>query len=399
MSTPGAHLPPLPGEPACVPIRTRGGAYDTVIGRGVLNSLGPLVRSWLRHPAARVFLAFDAALSARLVGGVRDSLASAGFAVSSHPLKGDEAHKTLGVVGGVLELLAEGRQERWEPVVTLGGGVVGDLAGFAAAIYRRGVPLVQCPTTLLAMVDASVGGKTGVNLNLAREQGGPRLLKNMVGAFHHPVGVVADVSALGTLGERDFRCGLGECVKHAMLGADLGDPPLLDWTEAQGERILAREDAALVELIARNVRVKANVVEADEREEAGAGGRALLNLGHTFGHAIETMPGLSPEGEPGRAPLRHGEAVALGLVAACRAAVATGLCDAGLEARVRHLLTRFGLPCKVHGLPEAAAVVAAMSHDKKVSGGRLRLVLPVAAGRCRVVEGTAAAVGIGALRA
>jgi 3-dehydroquinate synthase len=231
------------------------------------------------------------------------------------------------------------------------------------------------------MVDASVGGKTGVNL----AAGGGDLHKNMVGAFHQPRAVIADVDVLRSLPERFFRAGLAECVKHAMIGADWGDPGLVDWTASARARIAAHDTGTLIELVSRNVRIKATVVGRDEREEDQSGGRALLNLGHTFAHAIEPLPGLSPDGNPAHAPLQHGEAVALGLVAAARGAVALGKCPADLADRTVALLNDFGLPTRVRGLPPADQVLARMHHDKKVLGGRLRLILPTAPGRAAVI--------------
>ena len=244
---------------------------------------------------------------------------------------------------------------RGSPLVALGGGVAGDVAGFAAATYLRGVPFVQCPTSLLAMVDASVGGKVGVNL----PQG-----KNLVGAFHQPVAVAIDPLALGTLPERELRCGLAECIKHGLLG----EPGLLDWLEERMGRIRELDSETLVELVRRNVEVKAGVVMRDERE---AGERASLNLGHTFGHALETCLGY---GE-----VLHGEAVALGLIAAAAVSRRLGLCDERFVERLRELVAAAGLAVS-RPLPGDGALASAMRRDKKVSGGRVRLVLPKGGG-------------------
>ncbi len=357
-------------------------AYGVHIAPGLLERAGELVRASLRHTASRVLVVRDAGVADTDAGRLRGSLARAGFEVCELILTPREPDKSLGTLSIILEALARRRADRHDPVIALGGGIIGDLAGFAAAVYRRGVPFVQCPTTLLAMVDASVGGKTGVNFDV-----GGVLRKNFVGAFHQPAAVLIDPAVLATLPARELRCGMAECVKHGLIGAHAGEPALLEWTRANTDAILALAPEKLTELIARNVAVKAAIVAVDEHEEADdtAGGRALLNLGHTFGHAIETIPHLSPDGDPSHAPLRHGEAVALGLIAAARCAVVLGLCDASLSGEVAELLARIGLPVAVANLPESGDVISRMGHDKKVIGGRMRLVLPLNKGYARIV--------------
>jgi 3-dehydroquinate synthase len=276
------------------------------------------------------------------------------------------------------------RHERGQPLIALGGGIVGDLAGFAAATYRRGIPLVHCPTTLLAMVDASIGGKTGVNIALGAGAEGS-LKKNMAGAFHQPTLVLSDVEVLRSLDARQFRTGLAECIKHALIGAHGGEPALLPWLEDRLPTILAQDPATLVELVTRNVRLKAAIIDGDEREELPDGGRILLNLGHTFGHAIETLPHLTPDGDPAKAPLLHGEAVALGLVAAAETARELDLCDAAAVDRILAIISRCGLPVEINGLPPADRIVALMGFDKKVAEGKLRLILPVGLGAAKVL--------------
>jgi 3-dehydroquinate synthase len=230
------------------------------------------------------------------------------------------------------------------------------------------------------MVDASVGGKTGVNL-----RAGDMLHKNFVGAFHQPRLVVASVDTLASLDDRQFRAGLAECIKHTMVGGDI-DPELGRWTADHLDRVLARDEGALIELIARNVAVKAAIVAGDERETAETGGRALLNLGHTFAHAIETIDTLSPDGVASHAPLLHGEAVALGLVAASATASAMGRVDPGFVVAAEALIGRAGLPTRVAGLPPTDTLLARMAHDKKAIGGVQRLVLPAAPGRAGTVR-------------
>ncbi len=364
-----------------VEVRAQSRRYDVCIGTGLLAHLGPLLAECA--PVRRALLITDDGLPARWIEAARRSLPS-GLKLTESRQPANESSKAIPSAQRHLERLALERLERGDAVIGIGGGITTDVAGFVAAIYRRGVPWIACPTTLLAMVDAAVGGKTGVNLELPGESGG--LKKNMVGAFHQPLRVVADVETLTTLTERELRCGLAECVKHAMIAAEFGDPGLLDWTEANRAAFLARDPGTMTELVARNVAVKATVVGADEREELEEAGRALLNLGHTFAHVIETLPGVFPEGNPAAAPLRHGEAVALGLIAACRTAEALGLGAATFRARITGLLHTFGLPTRVAGLPDHARLAALMAHDKKVMGGRTRLILPTGPGTCRVVE-------------
>ena len=373
-------------DPRRVSVRTSESAYDVCVGAGLLARLGEGVAQAAGRGSGRVLLAWDDGLPFSTVERARASLRAAGLDVAERSVHPTEAGKSLGTMQGVLVAAAEARLERSDTIVALGGGIVGDVAGFAAATYRRGVDVVQCPTTLLAMVDASVGGKTGVNLEVPGVGGKTRLLKNLVGVFHQPRLVVADTDTLASLDVRDYAAGLAECVKHGMIAADWDDADLLDWTGDNAAGVVARDPDLVRELIIRNIAVKARVVAADEREtaEPGRPGRMLLNLGHTFGHALETIPTAAPEG--GRSPLRHGEAVALGLVCAGEAAESLGHVGAGLADEVRGLLRDVGLPTGVTGLPPTPDIVEAMRHDKKAGAGRLRVVLPVGPGRCRVFE-------------
>lgn len=357
-------------------------SYEVVIGTGAVSELAG---------AGRAFLVFDGALPAGLVDRARGALGT-GLA-GEIAIAATEGEKSLGTLEGILSALAGGRLERGDALVSLGGGIVTDVGGFAAATYRRGIAHIACPTTLLAMVDASVGGKTGVNL---RVRGGG-LLKNMAGAFHQPRRVLADTGALASLPAREVACGMAECIKHAMIGAEAGDADLLGWMETRIGGKGAGTAGEMVELIARNVGVKAAIVAGDEREERDEGGRALLNLGHTFGHAMETIPGARGRGLP--APMLHGEAVALGLIAACRVGVELGLVGVDYAARVGRLVERAGLPVAAEGLPRAEDVVERMGSDKKVRGGKLRLVVPTGAGRARLVEEPARGAVLAALRA
>jgi 3-dehydroquinate synthase len=367
-------------------------SYDAVVGAGLLDTLGSRVRRAIEGRAPkRCVLVHDAALPRALIGATERSLNGAGFAVASLALDATEREKSLANAGRVCGILATTKVERHEPVVALGGGIVGDLAGFAAAIYRRGVPVVQCPTTLLSMVDAAVGGKTGANLEVPGTGG---LLKNFIGAFHQPMLVVADVETLDSLPDRHVRAGLAECIKHALLASDVEAPgafeqSLLERTEVLVGRVIARDRGAMTELIARNIAIKARVIAGDEREMSTdpSGGRAALNLGHTFGHAIETLPGLTPDGDVSHAPLHHGEAVGLGVHAACRCAVVLGTLQPAEADRVERLLRAAGLPSKIPGLPPGDELLERMAHDKKVADGSIRLVLPIGLGHVRIVEG------------
>lgn len=369
---------PQPSEHT-VRVEVPGHPYEVRIGHGLLASLGPrLIESSIGRPPVHVMVAHDAALPASLVNTATGSLRAAGFRIAAHPLTADEAQKTMRCAESLLRALALARHERHDPIIALGGGLVGDLAGFAAATYRRGVPLVQCPTTLLAMVDASVGGKTGVNLAIDDSPQG--LIKNAAGAFHQPRLVLADTASLASLPERQFRSGLAECIKHSLLSGDAGEEGLFNWLLAEIQSILSRDPVVLGQLIERNVRIKASFVKRDEREADSEGGRALLNLGHTFAHAIETLPGVSLT--TGESPLLHGEAVAVGLIAAATCSAAEGL--SAFPDTLPQLLAQAGLPTKVRGLPDTSSLISRMSHDKKVAGGSLRLILPLNSFRCIV---------------
>ncbi len=366
-------------EPASAP------AYEVRVGEGVAAAFPAECTSVLGHAPGRLFAVLDDGVPEGFTGAVLDAFRAAGYAVTTHAMHATERTKSLESVGLLLTAIAEAGLERRDPVLAIGGGIVGDVAGFAASAYRRGVPVIQCPTTLLAMVDASVGGKTGVNLTVPtrdRENpdSQPALLKNMAGAFHQPAAVLADVTALGSLADRQLRAGLAECLKHGLISGDWDDPTLGAWMDSAVPAILSRENgqhrATLIECVARNVAVKARVVAADEKEKSDTGGRALLNLGHTFAHAIETIPTLSPDGDPVHAPLQHGEAVALGLVGASACAAAMGLVGTAHTERTIASVSACGLPVKVAGLPDDEALVARMRHDKKAAGGVLRLTLP-----------------------
>ena len=363
-------------------------AYEVRIGRGALDGLAEETRVLLGIKARRVLLVRDTGVPDRFVETLVRGLGDAGFEARVCSITPSESIKTMATVESLLREAITLGMTRVDAVIALGGGVVGDIAGFVAASYQRGVAVIQCPSTLLSMVDASVGGKTGVNLDVGGE-----LYKNMVGAFHQPSLVVADTELLDSLDARQRRCGLAECVKHAMIcggvpDEDDGHSELLGWMLRELDRVVAFEPGAIDELVARNVALKASVVMGDEREspDAKSGGRMLLNFGHTFGHAIETLEGLSPSGDPADAPLHHGEAVALGMCSACAAAESMGLCDESVVTVLREMLVRIGLPTVVGGLPGVDSIVLRMSHDKKAAGGALRVILPEGLGRCVIIS-------------
>jgi 3-dehydroquinate synthase len=276
-----------------------------------------------------------------------------------------EAHKTFENVGKAMGALAQLGASRDATIVALGGGVVGDLAGFAAALWMRGIAFVQIPTTLLAMVDSSVGGKTGVNL----PQG-----KNLVGAFHQPRAVFIDPDTLLTLPDRELLAGLAEVIKYAAIG----DIEFMNWLDANVPALLHRDPMALQHAIETSVRHKARVVAADEHER---GERALLNLGHTFGHAIEAATGYRR--------FLHGETVAIGMLAAARLSAALGMATTADADRLQDLLIRFGLPTKIPADLDDAQLLALMRLDKKAESGKVRLILWRGPGRAEIVSDVA----------
>jgi 3-dehydroquinate synthetase len=363
-------------------------SYTVQIGPGALLSVPDAIRATLGPRPTRAFIVADTGVPAVFADELAAALDRAGLRPTTTRITPTEPAKTMDTLAGVLRDIAASGHTRADPIVALGGGIVGDLAGFAAACYQRGVPVVQCPSTLLSMVDASVGGKTGVNL-LVHTPAGDRLLKNMVGAFHQPVAVAADSRLLDSLPDRHRRSGLAECIKHAMIAGGITGADLLTETRAVLPGVLAGEQDATARLIERSVALKGEVVRRDEREshasEAG-GVRMLLNLGHTFAHAIETIAHLSPDPAfPHLAPLHHGEAVALGMLAAARCAQHAGLCDASVADELRAMLDTVGLPTRVADLPHDDEILARMGADKKAAGAVMRLILPTARGRCAVV--------------
>ncbi len=336
-------------------------SYPIHIGAGVLRRAGALIAA--RLPAARrVVVVSNPVVAAHWLAPLRASLVAADIASEALLIPDGEVHKSWQTAHDLLSRMLELGVDRTTPLVALGGGVVGDLAGFAAAIYQRGVPFVQIPTTLLAQVDSSVGGKTGVNHPLG---------KNMIGAFHQPRAVLIDLECLSTLPAREFAAGLAEVVKYGAIRAR----DFFDWLEASRGALDARDPAALEHAIAESCRIKAEIVAADERE---SGERALLNFGHTFGHAIEAATGYGQ--------WLHGEAVAAGMVLAAELSRrVTGL-PADDALRLVRLLEASHLPVAPPPIP-AARWLELMARDKKAEGGAMRFVLLDALGRAIVRSG------------
>lgn len=336
-------------------------SYDITLTSGDAAGIGPFARN--RLPASTLAVVVADANVATHGEAVRAALAGSGFRTTTCTLTPGEAQKSVETTGHIYDQLAELAADRQTAIVAVGGGVTGDLAGFAAATYNRGLPLLMVPTTLLAMVDSSVGGKVGVNH--------PRG-KNLIGAFHQPAGVWIDTEFLATLPDREFRSGLAEVVKYGVIL----DAEFFEYLETHAEPILARDPAALRHIVARSCRLKADVVEQDEREETGL--RAILNYGHTFAHAFETVGGYGA--------WLHGEAVAAGMVCASRLAEKIQLVHAELTDRQIRLLTRFGLP--IASKPEwpAEELIEVMRRDKKAKAGKLRFILPTRMGRVSLFD-------------
>ena len=340
-------------EPNVVKVALGERAYDIVIGRGLLADLGERIKAL--RPGARAAIVTDETVGKIHLGAAETALKSSGIDSARIVVPAGENSKSYGTFEKICEAIIAGRLERNDLVVALGGGVIGDLAGFAASCVRRGLDFVQVPTTLLAQVDSSVGGKTGIN----SRQG-----KNLIGAFHQPVLVIADTALLDTLPKREFRAGYAEVAKYGLLG----DPSFFAWLEKNWQDVFAggpaREHA-----IAVCCRGKADIVARDERE---TGERALLNLGHTFGHALEAGCGFS-----GR--LLHGEAVALGIVLAFEFSARRGLIAVSEAGRATAHLAAVSLPTQLKnvpgGVPGADALMDLIAQDKKVKRGSLTFIL------------------------
>ncbi|MEC6998212.1 MAG: 3-dehydroquinate synthase [Pseudomonadota bacterium] len=343
--------------------------YDIHIGAGLLRSCAPFLSPLLKRPF--VAIVTDENVAQAHLENLTKTLDSAGISHVTKIMPPGEASKSFTELETLVDWLLDNKVERQDMVIAFGGGVIGDLTGFAASTLRRGVRFTQIPTTLLAQVDSSVGGKTGINV----PQG-----KNLVGAFHQPSLVLADLDVLQTLPDREFRAGYAEIVKYAAIC----DRPFFDWLESNLDALKNRDSQALSYAIAKSCQTKADIVAQDEKEH---GARAILNLGHTFAHAYENLTGYSDN-------LLHGEAVGLGIAQAARLSVDLGLCpETDAQALVNHLASS-GLPISqtdVKGGPfEATNLVNAMAQDKKVSQGVMTFILMKAIGKAFITNDVSA---------
>ena len=340
-------------------------AYDVFIGEGLLGQAGPLLTELL--PRRRVAIVTDETVAALYAGPLVEALKNNGISAQTIILPPGEQIKSFDGLARVCDALLALSLDRGDVIIALGGGVIGDLTGFAAAIYKRGVDFIQIPTTLLAQVDSSVGGKTAIDT--------PRG-KNLIGAFHQPRRVLADLSVLRTLPPREVRCGYAEIIKYGLLG----NRPFFEWLETSGAAVLALDHSAVAKAVFRSVEMKAQIVAEDERE---TGRRALLNLGHTFGHALEAQSGFSDQ-------LLHGEAVGAGMAMAFRFSVTLGLCPPDDAARAQNAIAAAGLPTGFTRLwndpPPAERLIQHMAQDKKAEGGRLSFILVRALGEAFVAK-------------
>lgn len=360
-----------------VHVNLPGRAYDVVIGPGLLAEAGPRITPFLRRP--RVVIVTEDNVAALHLAPLKSALEGAGITSDALVLPAGESTKSWTYFEQTVEWLLAQKVERGDIVVAFGGGVIGDLVGFAAASVRRGVRFVQMPTSLLAQVDSSVGGKTGINSPSG---------KNLIGAFHQPTLVLADTELLGTLTARDFLSGYGEVVKYGLLG----DAEFFDWLEVQGPALASGDMDARVQAVTRSVQMKADIVQRDETEQ---GERALLNLGHTFCHALEAATGFGDR-------LLHGEGVAIGCALAFEVSQRLGLCSQEAPSRVRAHLKAMGMKTDLADiagdLADADALLALMGQDKKVVDGKLRFILARGIGDAFITSDVPAEIVLGVLR-
>jgi 3-dehydroquinate synthase len=353
-------------DPVVVAVGLGSRAYDVLVGPGLIDQAGARILPFLK--SRRVAVVADASVHALHGARLLAALTGAGIKADVVQVPSGEASKSFEQLAILSDALLALELDRGDLIVAFGGGVIGDLAGFAAAIYKRGIDFIQIPTTLLAQVDSSVGGKTAIDT--------PRG-KNLIGAFHQPRLVLADLSVLDTVSDREMRAGFAEVIKYGLL-ADVG---FFQWLEVNAAAVLARETGPLAQAVARCVAMKAEIVAEDERE---AGRRALLNLGHTFGHALETEIGF--EGA-----LLHGEAVAIGCAQAFRFSASQGLCSGQDAERATRTIAASGLPTHMTDLPgmpfQADRLVRHMTQDKKAEGGRLTFILARAIGEAFTAKG------------
>jgi 3-dehydroquinate synthase len=368
--TASARSAPAATVPELVKVNLGARSYDIVIGRGVADTLGARIAAL--RPGAKTFIVTDENVARLILPAIVRALGRAGVKTDSIVVPPGEASKSFAVFELVCEAIVAARIERGDLVVALGGGVIGDLAGFAAAVVRRGLDYVQVPTTLLAQVDSSVGGKTAIDSSHG---------KNLIGAFHQPILVVADTALLDTLPIREFRAGYAEMVKYGLLG----DLAFFDWLDANLKDVFAGGPAR-DHAIAVSCRAKAAIVARDERE---TGDRQLLNLGHTFGHALEAACGYSDR-------LLHGEAIAIGMALAFEfSAARQGLSSRAEAARVSRHLAAAGLPTRIQDipppLPSIGELMELIAQDKKINRGRLTFILTRGIGDAFIEKGVDAA--------
>ena len=353
--------------PIRVPVDLAGRSYEIIIGRGLLAEIGSLASNHLA--GRRALIVTDGNVATRHLSNLEDALSKAGIAPLRMILPAGEKTKSWPFLEAVAERAIAEKLERGDLLIALGGGVIGDLVGFAAAIVRRGMSFIQIPTSLLAQVDSSVGGKTGINSPLG---------KNLIGAFHQPVLVLADSGILDTLSEREFRAGYAEVVKYGLID----QPAFFEWLDAGAWQGIFKGGPEREEAIRVSCSAKAAIVARDETE---TGDRALLNLGHTFGHALEALNAYDS------AKLVHGEAVAIGISQAHRFSTWLGLCPETDTRRVESHFKAVGLPTRVGDIPngprDAEAILTAIRQDKKVSRGTLTFILTRGIGRSEIVKG------------
>lgn len=369
MSDSGTRVSVPNSSSAIVPVALGDRSYDIHIGSTILAQAGELMKPVLAHP--RVIVITDETVADLHLETLTESLRKAGIVQETIILPPGEGTKSMERLSRLLDDIFEIGIERSTTLVALGGGVIGDLVGFVAAIALRGINFVQIPTTLLAQVDSSVGGKTGINVPAG---------KNLVGAFHQPRLVLADIGALDTLSRRDLRAGYAEIVKYGAID----DFAFFQWLETHGADLMAGDPAARIAAVETSCRAKARIVAEDEREQADR--RALLNFGHTFAHALESATGFGSR-------LLHGEAVSIGMVMAFDLSARLGLCDGQDAARFARHLAELGLPTGPNSVPgiawSAPDLVARMASDKKVKNGRLTFVLARGIGQAFVTQDVA----------
>lgn len=348
-----------------IPVALGARSYDIHVGSGLLSEAGTLLKPFAK--TGRVVVVTDGNIQRLYSEKLGLNLIGAGLKPAVIYLPYGEQTKNFAALKGLIDVFLNMEIDRNDLVVALGGGVIGDLTGFAAGIYKRGVDIAHIPTTLLAQVDSSIGGKTGINM----AEG-----KNLVGVFHQPRIVIADTAVLATLPRRELLGGYAEIAKCALMG----DADFFSWLEAHAAQALNGDEAALTKAVARSCEMKAAIVALDERE---ANGRALLNLGHTFGHALEAATGYSER-------LTHGEAVAIGCVLAFQLSAQLGLCPKGESARVREHFSGIGLPTRITQIPgpppTTDALMRHMGHDKKATGGRLAFILARGVGQAFIAR-------------